>query len=880
MSVTESSSLSHRVAVRPAVVEPSPLHRHASAQPRARPDAPAQGSPPVPPFAIRRMRLEQRLEDHPDRHVLLVRGPAGAGKTVLVSQWVRACTQPCAWLAIDATHNDGTVLMQQLVWAVERLSPEGSVAVGRWVAGRLDGTVLRDVLNSVTERLETGITLVVDDVHLLQDRRARHVLELLVEHPPDQVRLVLVSRSRPRLLLERARLRGDLVEITPAELRFERAEIDALASRWTGRQLDAAELEQATLGWAAGLRLAYLDGSNHDTPSPARPDLDGIASGYIGELIDGLPATTRSFLEVTCWLPVLTEQLCAAVAADVCGRPSSARPDIEALPAVPVISRPGAFRHPPILIRVLQRESQRGDLRAALTARRRAAEACRATGDLVTAIELFLQAACTDEAAASCADLAAVDDSALRRVDELLLRFPEITPVGPGWLAWRIRAAVAAGRVDEACRLLERADAAAASAGGAGQEDSPDLLMARAVVAERLGDVACLLASADRLLTPAVPAGTRPCAIVRAHGWRVRASVWAGEAEQATAALRELDQAAVGAELVAAVDIALARAWVAWLDGDISHVAETVAAVERDGVDSGSGSAELALLAGLAHRESNHLAKAVPLLDEARSLAVVHSHHVVAALAASELARCHRASGADMEALELVVSTRAAHPDLPPAIDLHLRGTEVKVRLDQGDAAGARAAVRAGPPGADTQLLAARVALQDAPTGARELTETVDPSAPRHVVEALLLRAQLPDAGPEDKSAAVVEAISIGGPLGLVRTFLDEGPALNRRLSELALDHTDRTLGRLAAEACHELAMAPTRRQSGPIEQLTARELAVLRMLPLRMSNSEMAAQLYISVNTLKTHVRAIYRKLDVPHRSAAVHRATALQLV
>jgi LuxR family maltose regulon positive regulatory protein len=67
---------------------------------------------------------------------------------------------------------------------------------------------------------------------------------------------------------------------------------------------------------------------------------------------------------------------------------------------------------------------------------------------------------------------------------------------------------------------------------------------------------------------------------------------------------------------------------------------------------------------------------------------------------------------------------------------------------------------------------------------------------------------------------------------------------------------------------------------TGPIEQLTTRELAVLRMLPLRMSNREMAAQLYISVNTLKTHIRAIYRKLEVPHRSAAVARARALQLV
>ena len=270
----------------------------------------------------------------------------------------------------------------------------------------------------------------------------------------------------------------------------------------------------------------------------------------------------------------------------------------------------------------------------------------------------------------------------------------------------------------------------------------------------------------------------------------------------------------------------------------------------------------------------------MPLLDDAHTLASASSHHVVAALAASELTHCHRASGADMEALELVVSTRAAQPDLPPVIDLHLRRAEVKVRLDQGDIAGAQATLRDAPPGADTQLLAARVALRHAPAQAREILEAVDPRVPRQAVEERLLRAQLPDIGPEEESAAIIEAVAVGEPLGLVRTFLDEGPTLCRRLPELTLEHTDRALGRLAAVVCHELALAPKRRQTRPIEQLTARELAVLRMLPLRMSNREMAAQLYISVNTLKTHVRAIYRKLDVPHRSAAVRRATALQLV
>ena len=810
-----------------------------------------------------------------------MRGPAGAGKTVLVAQWASARSEPCAWLSIDPAHDNATAISRQLVEVVEQLFPEGPTVVGRpAIEAGFDQSVLWDVLHSVTQHLASGITLVLDDVHRLHDRAARQVVEVLVEHPPDDVRLVLISRSKPRLRLERARLRGDLAEIIPAELRFDRAEIDVLTSTWTGRQLDAAELEQATLGWAAGLRLAQLEASAGDAPPATWPG-SGLVSDYIREeLIDASTAPTRSFFEVSCWLPVLTEPLCAAVAADTSGPGSLTPPDTEALPIVAVTSRPGEFRHPPILARVLQQEFRRRDPRAARTARRRAAQACRETGHLVTAIELFLQIACCDEAAETCAELAATGESSLRRLDELFRRDPGITPAGSPWLAWRIRAAVAAGRVDEACRLLDQAPVGVTSADAPRQADDPDLLVARAMVAEHMGDVAGLLACADRLRSLVEPTGTSQCSIRRAHGWRTRALVWAGDVEGARAAVNELHQAADGSAPEVAADVALARAWVTWLDGDMAATAENVAAARPAAGGDGSSAAELALLAGSAHRERNQLGKAMPLLADAHTLASASSHNVVAALAAGELTHCHRASGADLEALELVVSTRAAQPDLPPVIDLRLRSAEVKVRLDQGDVAGAQATLRDAPPGADTQLLAARVALRHAPDHAREILDAIAPRVPRHAVEERLLRAQLPDTGSDDESAAIIEAAAVGEPLGLVRTFLDEGPGLCRRLPELTLEHTDRALGRLAAVICHELALATKRRQTRPIEQLTARELAVLRMLPLRMSNREMAAQLYISVNTLKTHVRAIYRKLDVPHRSAAVRRARALQLV
>ena len=835
----------------------------------------------MPVHAIRRVRLEHLLDDHPDRQVILVRGPVGAGKTVLVAQWVRAGSDPCAWLSIDATHDSATVLLRQMVELVAQHCPDADVVGQSAVGDGIDHTVLWDVLNVATDSLGSGITLVLDDVHRVHDRQARLVLELLVEHPPEGVRVVLIARSKPRLGLERARLRGDLVEITPAALRFERAEIDTLASTWTGTRPDAAELERTTLGWVAGLRLAQVEFSTPDVGSPALSETDGVLGEYIREeLIDASSPDVCSFLEVSCWLPSLSGELCRTLANVRSGRRPRAWPDIEALPILPIASRPGAFRYPPILARVLQQEYCRRDPEAALSARRRAAEACRATGELVTSVELFLQAGCADEAADVCTDLAAGGELSLRSLDELHGGLPETTPASPRWLPWQIRAALAAGRVDEARRLLDHTDRAAASSAMPRRPDSPDLVMARALLAEHAGDVATLRACADRLLESAEQTGAGPCSVPRIRGWRIRALLWSGDTGRAKEALAALDQAAADAAPGATLDAALARAWTAWFEGDISGTAERVAAAQREVGDDGAGAGELALLAGSAGRERNQLAKAVPLLQEAGAFAAASSYAVVAALAASELARCHRAAGASTEALELVVSTRAAHPELPSAVDLHLRSTEVRVRLDQGDLVGAREVVRGAPQGVDTQLLAARVALHQAPAQTRELVEDIDARTPRQAVEKLLLCAQLPDAEPGDESAALAEAISYGGPLGLMRTFLDEGPTLSRRLSELALEHADRTTGRLGALACHELARAATRQPTGPIEQLTARELAVLRMLPLRMSNREMAAQLYISVNTLKTHVRAIYRKLDAPHRSAAVRRATVLQLV
>src|SRR5262245_9262347 len=113
---------------------PARLHRHAPRAAAHRPGPVACGSPPpVPPFAIRRPRLEELLDDRADQQVVLVRGPVGAGKTVLVAQWAHAREHPCAWLSIDVAHNDQKVLLHHLVEVVQRLSPDAP-DIGRRIA--------------------------------------------------------------------------------------------------------------------------------------------------------------------------------------------------------------------------------------------------------------------------------------------------------------------------------------------------------------------------------------------------------------------------------------------------------------------------------------------------------------------------------------------------------------------------------------------------------------------------------------------------------------------------------------------------------------------------------------------------------------------------
>jgi LuxR family maltose regulon positive regulatory protein len=156
------------------------------------------------------------------------------------------------------------------------------------------------------------------------------------------------------------------------------------------------------------------------------------------------------------------------------------------------------------------------------------------------------------------------------------------------------------------------------------------------------------------------------------------------------------------------------------------------------------------------------------------------------------------------------------------------------------------------------------------------------------MIEALLTRATLLHIKGEADQAldALARVLALAEPGGYVQTFVERGAPLRRLLvAASARGLAPAYVARLLS-ASADRAAVPTPVPAGPhapaslVEPLSARELEVLRLLRTDMTSREIADELYVSVNTVRTHVRHVYEKLGVHHRADAVQRARELGLL
>ncbi len=270
---------------------------------------------------VTRTRLIERLNEGLLGKLTLISAPAGFGKTTLVSEWLVGCDRPATWLSLDEGDNDLIRFLTYFVAALQTIMP----TIGEAMLAVLESpqppveTMLTALLNEISG-IPQNFILVLDDYHVIDTAPIDHALTFLLEHLPPQMHLVITTRDDPLLPVARLRARGHLTELRASDLRFTVAEAAEFLNQVMHLSLsarDIATLESRTEGWIAGLQLAVLSMQGRSDMTQFIRAFAGdnryIVDYLVDEVLQRQPESIRSFLLQTAILDRLNGPLCEAV---------------------------------------------------------------------------------------------------------------------------------------------------------------------------------------------------------------------------------------------------------------------------------------------------------------------------------------------------------------------------------------------------------------------------------------------------------------------------------------------------------------------------------------------------------------------------------------
>jgi LuxR family transcriptional regulator, maltose regulon positive regulatory protein len=875
-------------------------------------------TPPRPPFrVVSRPRLFALLDAGARQLLTLVSAPAGAGKTTLLASWSAAGQPPgpVAWLSLDPGDNQPTRFWAYALAVLRRSGAVPANSALRSLAPRpgSDEAFLPLLVSGLAE-LPTPLVLVLDDVQEITDATVLNGLEFLLRHAPPQLRLVVATRVDPPLPLQRLLVSGRLTQVRSADLAFTVAEVaDLLAEYEYHPRLsedDLAMLHARTEGWAAGLRLAAL--SLQGQPDPRRfvtefaGDDRSIADYLVGEVLDRQPEELRSFLLRTCIVEELNGDLADALTGRHDGEWTLARLERANTFVAAVGSRRSTYRYHQLFATLLRYELRRESPDQVAELHRRAARWYAARGLTVDAIQQALMVqdwrAAADLLAEHGLRLILRDEAAT--LHELVGRLPaDLVQADP-----ELALLGAADRV-----VSEDPETATAYLRLAQQRQellhqdrrgrfALRLASWRAALAWQVGDLDEVLVAGHQALALQAQAGADG---VDDDGRAVTlstlgtAELWAGDLDAAEIHLREGQAVALRAglgclQLTCTSQLAVLHAMWGALGQAFRLGSDAVELAARCGWSSSVQAAGGHLALAWVQYYRDDLIEASRHLEQATAASRAFPEQPVTLAVAILRAQLQRARGDLAGSLATVASARRDATGWTPPAQLWrwLVLTEAQLRSAAGQAQPARALLedleessllRAGEAVALARL---QLAEGDPAGAAQTVSSCLDGTAPSGFLmvpaEAWLLDALASDAlADRDRAAASLQrALTLAEQGGFRRSFLDAGaPARSllaryRHRMPACWSYLDELL-----QASTESTRAATS-LSALIEQLTERERAVLRYLPSLMTYEEIASDLYVSVNTVKSHVHGIFRKLGVSGRRQAVRSARELRLL
>lgn len=859
-----------------------------------------------------RLRLLEEVERGADRKLTLIVTPPGYGKSTLLSRWQSRTERASGWLSLDAADNDSLVFMEYLIGAIQSIDP----CICQETASMLDAPspppaqqLIHSVLNEIAESTRPFV-LILDDYHVISSLEVRSAVLQIIQGMPVNMAIVISSRQEPDLPTLKMSARGELVELGPEDLSFTNSETAEFLLVRQELELTAGEVEEITRwaeGWPVALRLIsrVLRGRSHDQVRDLLEALsDNVPSigDYLwDEVLEDRPPDQRAFLLQTSILHQFNPELAAAVTGNQVSAAllsNLARDNL----FISRLDGPGNwYRYHHLFAEVLrQRLLEDTSETSLLELHTRAANWYEEHGHINEAAKHAILAGNWEHATrylvTICREFHDQERVVSLRIwlgnlpEEPFVQAPKLAY----WLAWAL---MRSGHARQAARPIELASSALAV---------PDNLASRQTELQ----------------------------------FKVLRSIYEWDAAAGQAAAKALLDM-LGSDVAA--DRVRTRIMLALLqetEGKLADAGESLEAArvlnERIAVRGLqvlelNATGGLLLAMGKLKEPADLFRRVIAIGDEWNDLPVQNAHHQLGSILLEwnrlEDARAHALAAIDLsKKMDTPIHLPSAHALLAALAKVDERWDVALDEIERSIAFCAAAEAwgplsvfeemqcrlwlatnqltlaqrwlqQVGPSVLEsaryeelkTTLTAIRVRIHEG--RAHEVTNRLDHLrmlAHRHgwnrelvTIQTLRGIAECERGDLDAARSAIDEALEVGAPEGFLRSYLDEGPRALPVLKLAAREDGPHRNHAIAVLATAGESVPPLRSPAAEAPSiLSTRERDVMRLVAGGLSNRAIGDTLFISEETVKTHLRRIFEKLEVSSRTQAVHKAQQLGLV
>jgi LuxR family transcriptional regulator, maltose regulon positive regulatory protein len=878
--------------------------------------------PALPAWAVPRPRLARRIAQGVKGMFTSITGPPGAGKTVAAASWAAGHGRgPVAWVTLDEFDNSPEVFWPYVVTALRQAGVAVPRAASELARGEPAGRVFLLRIASALAVQDPPVTLVLDDFHCVTDPALLGGLAYVLRNARPGLSLIGASRTDPPLPLHRYRLTGDLTEIRARDLAFTVPEVTQLLTQHglTLPTASLADLTERSEGWAAGLRMAAMSMAGHPDPEQFVKSLIAEDSAITGYLVEEVLGTRSPEVRDLLLRTSILDQVNGSIAEALTDGDQVAAA-LDAMARGNAFVQPvgqGWYRYHAWFRSVLQLKLRREQPQIVRDLHWRAAGWYRRSGLLADAVRHATKGADRELAAQIMADGLAIGQPVGPGHGELPADGFHIVPAGedsPQYMMAAAAVALSEGRDQAAEASLAAADTILR---GIPEDREFAARFAAATIrfgmACRRGDLgaaAAAVVAAEKLLekNPETKPAWHTEMVAQMLSGRGVIQLWSGHLNEAAA----LFARATGLldDLESRLDpgqpvppgryhqLITCRGYQALTDVLRSSPHATARFADAGNVTlddglSGHHDPAFALALALANQDAGDLSASRGQLRLADAALHAHPHQLLNAIGGLVAARGALAEGCAYAALEII--ERARHGwSPPPWLDHMLAVTESRAHAACGDGVSALDAARRADP---ESALDARIALSRAWLAAGNMPEARRVLAPAleapagEAAEGVRLEAWLTDAllsfrGDErdrgrrslERALVLGEAARLRLPFVMERSWVR--PVLARH-HDLAAAHRKFLGSELATRVAVPAPRRPPETETPVIvDPLTSRERDVLRHVSEMLDTADVAAEMHISVNTVKTHLKSIFQKLGASDRRAAVRRARQLNLL